>query len=60
LRGFFYAPETDYLSRKLTLMRHATIAAELDGHYIGRSDVPLNDNNNHPTIRKTRHHENTG
>lgn len=27
--------------KRITLIRHAAITAELDGHYIGRTDVPL-------------------
>jgi broad specificity phosphatase PhoE len=29
------------MNKHLTLIRHAAIAAALDGHYIGRTDVPL-------------------
>lgn len=29
------------MNKHLTLIRHAAIATELDGHYIGRTDVPL-------------------
>jgi alpha-ribazole phosphatase len=29
------------MNKHLTLIRHAAIATALDGHYIGRSDVPL-------------------
>lgn len=41
--GIFLLWTVLLIMKQLTLIRHAAIAAELDGHYIGRSDVPLSD-----------------
>ncbi len=38
--GIFYL-DKDFHDQEITLIRHAAIAAELDGHYIGSSDVCL-------------------
>ncbi|SDE70110.1 alpha-ribazole phosphatase [Desulfuromonas thiophila] len=43
------------MTTQITLIRHAAIATEFDGHYIGRSDVPLSADGRQQAERLVRH-----